>query len=82
MKAANRSLRLLFQFRIDEFFHLWVVALDAEQQVQLVIGADEVVVGVLALPVLVAAKVVPEETDALHVGEESCGVGQVLYLDG
>ena len=55
--------------------------LDAQEQVQLVVSADEVVVGILALPVLVTAQVIPEEANALHVGEEGRCVGQVLYLD-
>ena len=71
-----------FQAALDEGLHLGVALLDAKEEVQLVVGADEVVVGVLALPILVAAEVVPKESDALHVREEGRGVRQVLYLDG
>ena len=72
----------LLQQTVDIGLHLRIVLLDAQQEVKLVVGAHEVVVGVLTLPVLVAAEVVPEEADTLHVGEEGRGVGEVLYLDG
>ena len=62
--------------------HLWITLFDAQKQVQLVVCPNEIVVGILALPILVAAQIVPKEADTLHIGEESRGVGQVLYLDG
>ena len=74
-EGANRLFINLFHAAFNKRLHLGPVLLDAQQEVQLVVGADEVVVGILALPVLVAAEVVPEEADALHVGEEGSGVG-------
>ena len=55
---------------------------DALEEVELIVGAHKVVGGVLTLPVLVAAQIIPQETYALHVWEEGHGVWQVLHLDG
>ena len=46
----------------------------------LVARAVEVMLRVLAFPVVVAAEIVPQEAQALHEGEERHGVGQVLRL--
>ena len=48
----------------------------------LVARAVEVMLRVLAFPVVVAAEIVPQEAHALHEGEERHGVGQVLSLHG
>lgn len=49
------------------------VFLDGEEVVELVLRTHKVVGGVFYLPVLIAVEVVPQETHALHVGEESYG---------
>lgn len=53
----------------NEILHLVVVALGAQEEMELIVGAVKVVIGVLALPILVSADVVPQEAHALHVGE-------------
>jgi hypothetical protein len=60
---------ILFQAISDESFHLCFMLLDAEEQVQLIVGAYKVVLVILALPVLVATEVIPQEAYTLHVGE-------------
>ena len=62
---ANLDILLLKYFY--ESLHLCLVCLSLEEQVPLVAGACEVMLGILALPVVVAREVVPEEAHALHV---------------
>ena len=47
---------------------------------ELVVGSHEVVSRILALPVFVAAEVVPKEAYTLHIGEEFDRIRQILYL--
>ena len=54
--ADGRTLLLLF---FDELLHLCLVCLCLQEEVPLVAGACEVVVGILALPVVVAREIVP-----------------------
>lgn len=44
-------------------------------------AAHEVVLGILCLVVEVAVDVIGQEANRLHVGEQLCGIGQVLNLD-
>ena len=71
---------LLLQF-FDESLHLCLMCLCLEEEVPLVAGACEVMLGILALPVVVAREIVPEEAHALHVGEEFGGVGQERHFE-
>ena len=71
---------LLLQF-FDELLHLCLVCLCLQEEVPLVAGACEVVVGILALPVVVAREIVPEEAHALHVGEELGSVGEERHFE-
>ena len=66
---------------MDEGGHHWGVAADVAVKGELVAGAVEVVCGILDFVVGVAAQVVGEEAYALHEGEQSDGIGQMLHLD-
>ena len=65
----------------DEGLHLGLVLAYLEEEVPLVACACEIVVGILALPVVVAREVVPKEAYTLHVGEELGSVGQERDFD-
>ena len=53
----------------------------ALQQLELRFGANQVVLRILDFVVGIPVDVVGQEAHALHVGEESSCVGQILYLD-
>ena len=54
----------------DESLHLCLVFLRLEEKMPLVLGSYEVVLRILALPVVIAVEVIPEEAYCLHVWEE------------
>lgn len=78
-RMANLDILLLKCFY--ELLHLCLVCLCFEEEVPLVAGACEVMLGILALPVVVAREVIPEEAHALHVGEELGGVGEERHFE-
>ena len=76
------SCRGLGELFCDEGFHFGQVLLGALEELELSLGADEVVFGILDFVVGVAVDIVCQEAYGLHVREECCCVGQVLYFDG
>ncbi len=65
------NLFLFFSVELfDERLHLCLVFLCLQEEMPLVLGSYEVVLRILALPVVVTVEVIPEEAYCLHVWEE------------
>ena len=79
--ADEKTPHILLLLFFDETLHLCLVCLCLQEEVPLVAGAGEIMLGILALPVVVAREIVPKEAHALHVGEEFGGVGQERYFE-
>ena len=80
--ASQSSMSALSQLLGDESLHLGHGGLCALEELELGLGAHEIVLGILCLVVSVAVDIVSEEAHGLHIGEEAGGVGQVLDFDG
>lgn len=72
----------LRKFFLDVSLHLGSSFFYAFEQTELVGSALQVVQGVRGLEVGVAIEIICQEADALHIGEEGYGIGQIFNFDG
>ena len=82
LPAAERGQGLLRKLLLNVSLHFGSSFFYAFEQTELVGRALQVVQGVRGLEVGVAIEIVCQEADALHIGEEGYGIGQIFNFDG
>ena len=55
----QQAVRLGFELLLDEGFHLCLMLFDGEEEVELIVRTHEIVLAIVALPVFVAAEIIP-----------------------